>query len=134
MKSSGRRIFVVDDDEEDRDLLFTAFKHQGVADDVQLVETASALFSALDNLEGEELPKLIILDHQTPGELGSETLAQLKSSLKYRHIPVAIYSSAMTSSIKEELQKKKHAALVLEKPAVLAQYAEHIALFDELAK
>lgn len=134
MKISSHKIFVVDDDEDDRELLRSAFSEHGVAaEEVELVETASQLFAALDRLSNEALPKLIILDHQAPGSLGTDTLCRLKSSDKYRHIPVAIYSSALTTGIKEELKKEK-AVIALEKAATLEQYREHISLFYSLAQ
>ena len=59
---------------------------------------------ALDFLNNQEgnLPELIFLDLNMPRMNGKETLREIKTNHKYRHIPVLIYTTSSQSSDIEE--------------------------------
>lgn len=89
-------IWCVDDDSTIRDievytLEATGFKARGFAD-------GCGLFEALET----EKPKLIILDIMLPGEDGIEILKKLRSSSKYKDIPVIMATAKGTEMDKIE--------------------------------
>jgi two-component system cell cycle response regulator DivK len=84
---AGKRILVVEDNEENRNLLrdlLTAF-------DYELIE-------ALTGEEGiaaaeRERPDLILMDIQLPGIDGYETTRQIKANPTLKHIPIVAVTS-----------------------------------------
>ena len=98
------KILIIDDDEDDAEILESAFLQSGV-NAVHHVKTAMAAFMYLESVEQECLPKLVITDNFLPGISGKEFLADLKGMEKYKHIPVVVLSSLKTDEEIKEYQK-----------------------------
>lgn len=96
-------ILVVDDDKEDHLILNEYFTDAGIEDVVYFVENG---LQALDYLAGikedQLLPQLIILDLNMPILNGTQTLLQIKQTVRLRHIPVIIFSTS-----ENETEKRK---------------------------
>jgi CheY-like chemotaxis protein len=87
-------IFLVDDDPEDRELLFGAFQQITDRYHIKMVNTGKDLVELLSGMNHGDLPCLIVLDYNMPEMNGKETLKFLNSGERFRHIPKVIYSTS----------------------------------------
>jgi CheY-like chemotaxis protein len=105
--------------------------------DVQLVRTVENGREVIDYLNGipapEQLPHLIILDHNMPKMNGTETLGKLKSDKRYSDIHVVIYSTYSDTRMREKCEQLG-ASMVLAKPASIKEYEAIIDRFLGLVK
>lgn len=116
-----KKVLLADDDADDREIFERVL---GKKSDVLLlrsVENGREVLEFLGNISDEELPHLIILDHNMPKLNGTETLGILKSSSKYSGIAVVIYSTYSDHVLIERCHKLG-AAMVLSKPSNLKDY------------
>lgn len=101
--SNTCKILVVDDDKEDHLILQDYFREAGIADKVHYVDNGQR---AIEYLEGvlidSNLPNLVILDLNMPILNGTQTLLQIKQTLRFKNIPVIIYSTS-----ENEIEKRK---------------------------
>ncbi len=95
MTSNEKTILYVDDDADDRELLWEAM--QRVAPDLRVVFAENGL-QALELLEeikdAKSLPCLIVLDINMPYLNGRQTFARIKVNPKLNNIPLVILSSS----------------------------------------
>ncbi|NCI45907.1 response regulator [Sediminibacterium soli] len=95
------RIFLVDDDTDDRSLFMDALSE---------IDTAIELATAINGTEALEkmlampgrLPDYIFMDLNMPLMNGLQCLKELKKRAALAHIPVIIYSTSSHSKDKEE--------------------------------
>jgi CheY-like chemotaxis protein len=116
-----KRVLLADDDADDREIFERVL---GKKDDVllmQSVENGKEVIDYLEKITSEDLPHLIILDHNMPKMNGTETLEFLKSSSGYAGISVVIYSTYSDNRLKEKCLELG-AAMVLSKPSSLREY------------
>jgi len=95
-------IYIVDDDNDDREILRDAFmsvlpQHQYV-----LLENGERLLEELENNGVDHHPTLILLDLNMPGKDGRETLKEIKSSKKFFHIPTLIFTTSSSQRDKKQ--------------------------------
>jgi CheY-like chemotaxis protein len=116
------KILLADDDADDRLLFETIYAERA---DIQLwagaingVEALQKLNSVVDD---KDLPDLIILDQNMPRMTGKQTLAILKSTPRYAHIPVCIYSTYADSNLIADCLQLG-AARILNKPITNEDY------------
>lgn len=125
----GRKVFLIDDDPDDRDLFCEAW--QAVSPDVkcQFAINGKKAISDLDNTAAE-LPSLIFLDINMPMMNGWECLSFLKQHEVYKGIPVIMYS---TTAHKEEVNKaqKLGALCFFTKPSNYNQLKKSLGLVTE---
>jgi CheY-like chemotaxis protein len=99
---NSKKIFLIDDDEDDRWLFAEA-----LARTVPEVEcdTASSGHEAIAILlSAKQLPDFIFLDLNMPGMDGKKCLAQLKEHPRLKSIPVIVYS---TSNFHKDIEETK---------------------------
>ena len=117
-----KKVLLADDDADDREIFVRVLDKKA---DVQLVRTVENGRDVMDYLNGlpapEQLPHLIILDHNMPKMNGTETLGKLKSDKRFSDIHVVIYSTYSDNRMKETCEQLG-AAMVLAKPASLREY------------
>src|SRR5690349_17233775 len=87
-------IIVVDDDEEDIDILKTAFEHTGNKTPIKEYRDGNQLLSDFE--KGMPLPCLIVVDLNMPTMRGVELIALLKANADLRHTPVIVFSTGAT--------------------------------------
>lgn len=112
-----KRVLLAEDDADDR-LIFTEFFTELCKDTLLLesVEDGLEAIKLLKNTsEDSHLPSLIVLDLNMPKMNGRETLSYLKSSVRYRNIPVIVYSTHHEISVTKEFEKLG-ASMVMAKP------------------
>lgn len=97
------QILVVDDDLEDHMILQSFFNEVGLDDKVGYRENGQQALQFLDQLaEDTALPRLIILDLNMPILNGTQTLLHLKKNVRFKNIPVIIFSTS-----ENETEKRK---------------------------
>jgi len=94
-------ILLGEDDTDDVLFITRAFESGEVAHELIVASHGNEVLECLEQKgrfysrpPGE--PSVIILDHRMPVLNGLEVLARLKAHPVYRHIPVVMYSGAMT--------------------------------------
>jgi CheY-like chemotaxis protein len=108
MKIDGKMITILlaDDDPDDRKLTQDAFAENRLANMLHCVEDGEELMDYLhrrgryDNLRGEALPGLILLDLNMPRKDGREALKEIKANPEFRRIPIVVLT---TSKAEEDI-------------------------------
>ena len=108
MKTEGKMITILlaDDDPDDRKLTQDAFAENRLANILHCVEDGEELMDYLhrrgkyDNLRGESLPGLILLDLNMPHKDGREALKEIKADPELRRIPIVVLT---TSKAEEDI-------------------------------
>lgn len=90
---NAAEILLVEDNPHDAELAIRALKKNNLANNLVHLEDGQ---EALDYLfdEGNELPKLILMDVKMPRVDGIEVLRKLKSDEKRRIIPIVMLTSS----------------------------------------
>ena len=108
MKKDGQMITILlaDDDPDDRKLTRDAFIENRLANEFHTVEDGEELMDYLlrrgkyENLKGERLPGLILLDLNMPRKDGREALREIKANPDFRRIPIVVLT---TSKAEEDI-------------------------------
>ena len=115
------KILLADDDADDRDFFRYALKRLDV-DLSALTEAQNGeeVLRILEKADGQ-LPDIIVLDQNMPLMTGEQALQAIKADDRFRHIPVALYS---TSNFANQKQKflDMGAFTVAAKPISLEDY------------
>jgi CheY-like chemotaxis protein len=86
-------LLLADDDKDDRDLFSEALAELDPRINYRGVEDGQKVFNLLST-SLHVLPSIIFLDINMPIMNGWEVLRKLKSDIRYKNIPVIIYSTA----------------------------------------
>lgn len=124
-------ILVGEDDLDDVDLLREVFL--SVDDTYSLIffHSGRQIIEALDQMPGNKLPCLIVLDYNMPGLNGAEILKKLKDSDRYNTVPKVIWSTS-GSEVYRKMCLELGANDYFTKPSSLqelSQIARHIISF-----
>jgi CheY-like chemotaxis protein len=124
-----RKILLAEDDPDDQVLFYEFLRHREDIHILPAVENGVDLLEFLDGIsEHNELPQLIILDHNMPKKNGLQTLSLLKSNDRYQSIPVMVYSTYVDRQL-EKSSLDLGASIVYGKPHTKQGYAEMIDAF-----
>ena len=97
------QILVVDDDAEDQLILDTFFQEAGMHGLVAYRENGQEALYYLERINHDSLlPRLIVLDLNMPILNGTQTLFQLKQAMRFRNIPVIIFSTSQNETEKRK--------------------------------
>jgi CheY-like chemotaxis protein len=114
------KILVVDDNINDRDLLFGLLTAQGYE-----VTCASNGVEALEKIR-ESKPDLVISDIMMPQMDGFGLCRELKKTMETIKIPIILYSSSFTDLEDEKLVLKESASAYIRKPFEIKSFLEKI--------
>ena len=89
-------IVIVDDDEDDRFLIESAFQETMLPTQLSFFENGDSLLSFLSN-PPDPLPSVILMDINMPGRSGIETLQILKTTKAIKNIPIVILSTTKST-------------------------------------
>src|SRR5689334_10510776 len=114
-----KKIFIIDDDSDDRDLFREALRE---TDESVFCQFATDGTSALQTLRkpGTLVPDYIFLDLNMPLMSGKECLIQLKKLPALKDIPIIIFTTSALSEDEEETQRLG-ATLFFTKPDVYGE-------------
>lgn len=117
-----KKVLLADDDADDREIFLRVLNNKSDVQILNTVENGQEVINFLETLPlPEELPNLIILDHNMPKMNGMETLGKLKTDEKYSDINVVICSTHSDHKMRETCEQLG-AAMVLAKPASMKEY------------
>ncbi|WP_233590045.1 response regulator [Flavobacterium microcysteis] len=94
-------VFLVDDDQDDRELFEEVIKGIDNSIHLQMFKNALELMDYL-NRDDITLPQIIFLDLNMPLVSGTESLKQIRSNPRFMDISIAIYS---TSSLEKDIEE-----------------------------
>jgi CheY-like chemotaxis protein len=98
-----RKIFLADDDVEDRSIIQDAMELLNDGDVMLFANNGEQLLELLKkNFSNSLCPCLIVLDLNMPKMNGTQTLSALKNDENLKHIPVVIYSTSINPVEKEK--------------------------------
>lgn len=95
------RIFVVEDDADDRDSLCDALELTGWTKELVFFNTYEGLLECLDGLPVNKLPQLVIQENDIQGINVTATVHQLLSNSRLLPVKSAIYTTSLPACICE---------------------------------
>jgi CheY-like chemotaxis protein len=88
------RIFLADDDADDRLLFYEAIKRASAETELSVANDAVELIELLSGSNPDSV-RLVFLDLNLPVKNGLECLADIRSNVLLRDIPLVIYSTSV---------------------------------------
>ena len=87
-------ILLGEDDADDQEMLKEVFTSIDTAFVLFFVNNGKEILSALEKLEDDQMPCLIVLDYNMPGLSGADILRELGTNERYKNIPKVVWSTA----------------------------------------
>jgi CheY-like chemotaxis protein len=98
-----KKILLVDDDAEDREIIRDALGDLGYDSVIHFEENGEKALSFLETAyTSGTLPSMVILDLNMPRMNGTQTLRKLKNDNRFRDLPVIIYSTSLNKIERDE--------------------------------
>ena len=119
-------IYLADDD--DLEVLTTAFNDVDCIAEVQWYKTTASLMLQLNSLVDTALPDLIVLDHHMPPNVEGELVKWIRSHEKLDSIALVIYTTIVQESKKLTMLHDGVDCLMM-KGNSLDEIKEHVAIF-----
>jgi CheY-like chemotaxis protein len=100
----SRTILMLEHDDDERYIAQSIFDENHTDIAIHFVSTSDEVFSYLSHCDEQKsrYPSLILLDYLASPSNAVEILTELKSTKKFRHIPVVVLSGAVKSDIIQE--------------------------------
>ena len=126
----GIRIFLIEDDADDIELLEVSLKDNNVDYDMEVVMEGDKVQNYLQNCK--ELPDIIVMDFNLPRVHGREIIKQIKSNEDFRRIPLIVLT---TSTAKEDIEYsyKMGADTFITKPTTIQGFNATVGAIVQLA-
>ena len=121
--SQTRIVLYADDDLDDKEWVNDACRNANSSLEMKFVENGKEVLKYLENINGNEIPSLIVLDLNMPELDGRQTLKALKKHPEFHTIPVAVVTTS-SSRIDRDVCQKLGAAVFLTKPDTYDEWQE----------
>lgn len=124
-------ILIVDDDEDDRQSLLSAFvsiKKPGL---VRFFISGCDLLKHIDTLALHQQPALLVLDYNMPRINGQEILKKIRAHSIHFQVPAIVYSTGFPVGIKQELEAL-NVLTCIQKGGCFDKIIEQASFFSEL--
>lgn len=106
MKTECKSILYVDDDPDDRELLFNAIKNINPDIEVILSDNGLAALDYLKNIKNKkDLPGLIVLDLNMPLLDGRETLKRIKDDPMLSSLKIVVFTTGENPNEKQSFNE-----------------------------
>jgi CheY-like chemotaxis protein len=106
MKTECKSILYVDDDPDDRELLFNAIKNINPDIEVILADNGLAALDYLKNIKNKkDLPGLIVLDLNMPLLDGRETLKRIKDDPMLSSLKIVVFTTGENPNEKQSFNE-----------------------------
>ena len=103
MQQTRYTVYLADEDEDDLEMLTTAFSNVDCVADVQCYKTTEGLVWQLNNLPLATLPDLIVMDHHMPPYGEGELVRYIRSQRRMDFIALIIYTTILQESKKSTM-------------------------------
>ena len=100
IKTGVKTIFLIDNDEDDRNLFHAALL--GIDENIKLMEATNAESALLALSSDVIIPDFIFLDLHMPEKNGMECLRELRNLKHLNKVPVIIYTNSTNAEDKEK--------------------------------
>ncbi|RPD49090.1 response regulator [Paracnuella aquatica] len=124
-------ILIVEDDEDDQNLLSSAFEKIGKRELVRFFKNGHDLLRHLDAMPPGQHPALVVLDYNMPLLNGGQTLRRIRAHATQHSVPAVVFSTGFTSAITKELSELQVLACV-QKGAAFDKLVQQARYFTEL--
>src|SRR6186713_282388 len=102
MQTRSLQILLADDDRDDAFFFERALSGLNIHCELVYLKNGEILMKYLnDNMAN--LPDVLFLDLNMPRKSGTECLTEIKSSKKFKQLPVVIYSTSLRDDIADDL-------------------------------
>ena len=128
MNHSRYKVFLVDDDLDDLELLTEAFKLAEHTSTVEWFTSPQKLLLDLKTISLSHIPDIIIMDHQMPLVDGSELIDYLRHDINLYKTTLAVYSTSVQENKIEELLSSG-LDFFLTKGTSFDKIQEHVTMF-----
>ncbi|MBC8769773.1 response regulator [Arenibacter sp. BSSL-BM3] len=108
-------VFLIDDDEDDRDLFEDALMEIPTKTRVVTFGSGIELFNFIKD-ENNQPPQIIFLDLNMPMMSGEECLQKIRENPRFRNLPVVIFSTSIVDPLVNRV-KSLGASLYVKKPS-----------------
>lgn len=99
----AKKILLVDDDVEDREIIQDALGDLGYHSIIHFEENGEKALAFLESaFHAGALPTMVVLDLNMPRMNGTQTLRHLKTDERFKNIPVIIYSTSLNRIERDE--------------------------------
>ncbi|RYY85687.1 MAG: response regulator [Chitinophagaceae bacterium] len=97
-----KRILIVEDDFDDRELLIDAIRSRESAPEIAVAENGRQAVEYLESLKGDSrMPCLIVLDLNLPYLSGHTVFDELRKNAALRDVPVIVFTSSLSPHDKD---------------------------------
>jgi CheY-like chemotaxis protein len=127
----GINILLVEDNEGDILLTTEAFEESRIINKITTIRDGKAAINLFEGLTNkEEIPNLVLLDINLPKMSGHEVLMYIKSSEKYKSIPVIMLT---TSSSEKDILAcyENHVNCYITKPIDVTDFMKAITKIED---
>ena len=90
---TGKLVFIVDDDPEDRQIILDAFLKNSAEIEYAFIDSAEELLNRLNNPE-TGIPNLLLLDLNMPGIMGMQALREIRANKNFDQIPIVVLTTS----------------------------------------
>lgn len=115
MSLSPYYIFLIDDDEDDRDLFKDALMEIPTKTQVVTFNNCIELLTYLKD-ENNRPPQIIFLDLNLPMMSGEECLQKIRENPRFTNLPIVIFSTSIIAQLVDRV-KRLGASLYVKKPS-----------------
>ena len=124
-------VYLIDDDEDDLEMLTTAFHKADCIADVQCYKTIAELLCQLNTIPYAALPDLVVMDQHLPPYGEGELVRYIRSQPKMDFIALVIYTTVLQESKKLCMQQDGVDGMMI-KGNTLDEIEEHVETFCKI--
>ncbi len=127
---AGIRIFLIEDDADDIELLEVSLKDNQVDYNIEVVMEGDKVLDYIKNCQN--LPHVIVMDFNLPRVHGREIIKQIKANNEFRNIPLIVLT---TSTAKEDIEYSYQmgADSFITKPTTIQGFNATVGMIVQLA-